>query len=174
MEVKTAKIRLLEQAALVIACACCALLAILSLLDLLFRSLGVQFYLASEGNGFLMGWLIFFALPVVTRSRSHITVDFLLNAVSAPVRARIQVFNHLVTLLFIGTLIVLCSKITYTSWADGLRAQGILRIPTFYPFLGVMLGFALLFMSQLVALVESVRGLQRAADLNADRKANPQ
>jgi TRAP-type C4-dicarboxylate transport system permease small subunit len=160
--------RMLERAALVIACVCCALLAILSLLDLLCRSLGLQFYLASEGNGFLMGWLIFFALPFVTRTRSHITVDFLLNAVPPSVRTGIEIFNHLVTLVFVGTLIWLCGKITYVSWIDGLRAQGILRIPTFYPYLGIMLGFGLLFMSQIMILAQTVAGRRphAAADRN--------
>jgi len=150
-------IKMLERAALVIACICCALLAILSLLDLLLRSLGMQFYLASEGNGYLMGWLIFSALPFVARSRSHIKVDFLLDALSPPARRRVEVFNHLVTLVFIGTLIVLCGKVTLISFTDGLRAQGILRIPTFYPFLGIMIGFALLFVTQLATFVEAVR-----------------
>jgi TRAP-type C4-dicarboxylate transport system permease small subunit len=157
----------LEQAALAIACVCCALLAILSLLDLLCRSLGLQFYLASEGNGFLMGWLIFFALPFTTRTRSHITVEFLLNAVSPPVRTAIEIFNHLVTLVFIGVLIWLCGKITYVSWMDGLRAQGILRIPTLYPFLGIMIGFGLFFMSQVMILAETVWG--RRPTVAADR-----
>ncbi|MBI3706178.1 MAG: TRAP transporter small permease subunit [Proteobacteria bacterium] len=151
---------MLERLGLYIACVSCALLAFLSLLEVLCRFLGVDFYLASEIDGFLMGWLIFFALATVTRTGAHISVDFLVKAASPRVRAWMELFGHLITLAYLGVLIVLCGQVTYRSWDEGLRAQGLLRTPTFYPYLGIMVGFALAFISQAVVLLGSAKGVR--------------
>jgi TRAP-type C4-dicarboxylate transport system permease small subunit len=153
------QINLVERAGLAIAATCSALLVILAILDV--TSLGLKFYLASELSGFVMGWLIFFALPVVTRRRAHITVDFLVNAVPARVRTWIELLGQVATLVYVVALIALCGRVTYQSFADGLRAQGILLIPTFYPFLGIVIGMALMLMSQARVLMATVDVLRR-------------
>jgi TRAP-type C4-dicarboxylate transport system permease small subunit len=147
----------METVSLILSGVCCALLATLSLLDVFFRTLDVKFFIATDTGGFLMGWLIFFALPAVTRSRDHIKVDFLIRMLGEQRRVWFVVFGNTATLVYMGVLIWLCGTLAYDAWADQIRAQGILRIPTFYPFAGIVFGFALAFISQAMALAELMR-----------------
>lgn len=150
---------LLERSGLVVAGTCCALIAILSLAEVIFRMLRLKFYLASETSGFLMSWMIFFALPLVTRERQHINVGFLRKMLPAAVSGVVEVLGEVVMLVYCGVLIILCWMITADTWTNSIRAEGILRIPLFYPFCGIMIGFVLLWLSQAGLVLRLARGL---------------
>jgi TRAP-type C4-dicarboxylate transport system permease small subunit len=146
----------IERFALVLAAACCAVLAALSLAEVVFRILRIKFYLGTEVSGFLTGWLIFFALPCVTRERRHIRVNFLIGLLPPRSAAVTRILGELVMLGYQTALIALCWTITADSFRNHLRAEGILRIPTFYPFCGIMIGFVVLWLSQTGLLVRLI------------------
>lgn len=149
----------LERMALLLAAASCALLAALSVAEVLCRVLLIKFYLGSETSGFLTSWLIFFALPCVTREQRHIRVTFLVGLLPQRAATGARILGEVAMLGYLTALIVLCWTITADSWRNHLRAEGILRIPTFYPYLGIMIGFALLWLSQTGLLARQVRAL---------------
>lgn len=153
----------LETAGLILSGACCALLGVLALLDVVFRTLDLKFFVATDTGGFLMGWLIFFALPVITRSDAHIRVTVLVGLLPNRARLAVDLLSQIAVLAYMAALIALCSQITYDAWANQIRAQGILRIPTFYPFLGMMIGFACALVSQAMVVAERFAGLRPQA-----------
>lgn len=120
----------------------------MSLVEVVTRVLRLKFYLASETSGFLLSLMIFFALPLVTRERQHISVKFLVGMLSVTMRSVIEILGELVMLAYCGVLVALCSTIVADAWANGIRAEGILRISVFYPFCGIVVGLVLLWLSQ--------------------------
>jgi TRAP-type C4-dicarboxylate transport system permease small subunit len=158
----------MERYALVLAAGCCAMLAGLSLAEVVFRVLRIKFYFGSEVSGFLTGWLIFFALPCVTREQRHIRVTFLVDLLPPRAGAATRILGELVMLGYQTALIALCWTITADSWQNHLRAEGILRIPTFYPFAGIMIGFGLLWLSQAGLVLRLVRGAVTATHPSRD------
>lgn len=150
-----------ERAAFWIAMASCILLLLFTLAEIAARPLGIQVYVGGEYNGMLMGWLIFFALPVVTRARQHLIVDFFHAMLGARGRALVNWIGALLMVVYVAALLYFCAKLTLQSWNNNIRTQGILRTPVVWPQLGMVLGLFLMWVSSVVQLVGETRGLFR-------------
>lgn len=150
-----------ERAAFWVAMASCILLLLFTLAEIVARPLGVQVYVGGEYNGMLMGWLIFFALPVVTRSRQHLIVDFFQGMMGSRGKAIINWLGALLMAIYVAALLYFCAKLALASWNNNIRTQGILRTPIFYPQLGMVVGLTLMWISSLFVLIGETRGLAR-------------
>lgn len=146
-------LRRLETVGLVIGGLSCGLLTILTILDIGLRPFNIRFYLASEMSGFLMAWLIFFTLPMVSRQREHIAADFLITRFSPRVRVAVDLLADILALVYVTALVFICGELTAASLADNLRSQGILRTPIAIPQIGMMVGLALLWLRHVLFLV---------------------
>lgn len=150
-----------ERAAFWVAMASCILLLLFTLAEIAARPLAVQVYVGGEYNGMLMGWLIFFALPVVTRARQHLIVDVFHGMMGARGKAIINWLGALLMVIYVAALLYFCSKLTIASWNNNIRTQGILRTPIVYPQVGMVIGLALMWISALLVLVSETRALAR-------------
>jgi len=150
-----------ERAAFWVAMASCLLLLAFTLGEIAARPLGIQIYVGGEYNGMLMGWLIFFALPVVTRARQHLIVDVFHGMLGRRGKAAINWLAALLMLVYVGALLYFCTKLAIASWNNSIRTQGILRTPIFYPQLGMVVGLSLMWLSSLLVFVEECRRLLR-------------
>jgi len=150
-----------ERAAFWIAMASCILLLLFTLAEIAARPLGVQVYVGGEYNGMLMGWLIFFALPVVTRARQHLIVDVFHAMLGARGKAVVTWLGALLMAVYVAALLYFCTKLAIASWNNNIRTQGILRTPIFYPQLGMVVGLSLMWLSTLLVLVGTTRDFLR-------------
>lgn len=141
-----------ERAAFWIAMASCLLLLLFTLAEIAARPLGVQIYVGGEYNGMLMGWLIFFALPVVTKARQHLIVDFFHTMLGPRAKAAVSWTGALLMAIYVAALLYFCAKLALQSWNSNIRTQGILRTPVFWPQAGMVLGLALMWISSLIVL----------------------
>lgn len=150
-----------ERAAFWVAMASCILLLLFTLAEIAARPLGIQVYVGGEYNGMLMGWLIFLALPVVTRARQHLIVDFFHGMMGPRGKAIVNWLGALLMAVYIAALLYFCTKLAIASWNGSIRTQGILRTPIFYPQLGMVVGLGLMWISSLLVLVHETRTLGR-------------
>lgn len=150
-----------ERAAFWVAMASCLLLLLFTLAEIAARPLGVQIYVGGEYNGMLMGWLIFFALPVVTRSRQHLIVDFFHTMMGPRAKALVSWVGALLMAVYVAALLYFCAKLALQSWNSNIRTQGILRTPVFWPQAGMVLGLVLMWFSSLVVFLGETRALFR-------------
>ena len=144
----------LERTAQVIAIGACVLLALFTWSEVVGRALRIRFDLASQFNGYLLAWLIFFSLPAVTRLRQHIAADFLLEYMSPNLRLWLRFIGGVLMVFYVAVLLYLCADLAATNWQNDVRAQGILRTPVFYPQLGMLVGLGLMW---IVALLTALR-----------------
>ena len=148
-----------ERAAFWVSITSCLLLTAFTLAEIAARPLGVQIHVGGEFNGMLMGWLIFFALPVVTRARQHLIVDFFHGMMSPRIRRAVTWLGALLMPLYVAALLYFCSKLAIASWNNSIMTQGVLRTPVVYPQAGMVLGLALMWVSSLLVFIEECRRL---------------
>ncbi len=159
-----------ERASFWIAMTSCILLFLFTMAEIVARPLGVQVYVGSEFGGMVLGWLIFFALPVVTRSRQHLIVDFFQGMMGARTKAIVSWLGSLLMVVYVAALLYFCCKLTLSSWNGKIMTQGVLRTPMVYPQIGMVLGLALMWLSSLLVLVGDTRQLfRRTAAAEAGR-----
>jgi TRAP-type C4-dicarboxylate transport system permease small subunit len=148
---------LLERAMIWIGCACAILIFLLSLADIVLRAASVEFFLAGESNGILMAWMIFLALAYVTRTRSHLSLDFLDRLLPRWLRTTLRIFGYLVMLGYVAVLSWYCGKLVWSSYMNDVRSSSILRWPVVYAQLGVLVGLVLMAVTQLLILIADLR-----------------
>lgn len=140
-----------------IGCACAILIFLLSLADIVLRAASVEFFLAGESNGILMAWMIFLALAYVTRTRSHLSLDFLDRLLPRWLRTTLRIFGYLVMLGYVAVLSWYCGKLVWSSYMNDVRSSSILRWPVVYAQLGVLVGLVLMAVTQLLILIADLR-----------------
>lgn len=155
---------LLERAMVWIGCVCAILIFLLSLTDIVLRAASVEFFLAGEANGILMAWMIFLALAYVTRTGSHLSLDFLDRVLPRWMSAVLRIFGYLVMLGYVVVLSLYCGKLVWSSYMNDVRSSSILRWPVIYAQLGVLVGLVLMAVTQVLVLI---------ADLRAGGRAHP-
>lgn len=152
-----------------IGCLCAVAIFSLSLADIVLRAASVEFFLAGEANGILMAWMIFHAMAYVTRTRSHISLDFLDRLLPGWLRTGVRLFGYLVMLLYVAVLSWYCGQLAWTSYINDVRSSSILRWPVIYAQMGVLVGLALLAVTQCLILFADLRSAGRGqAARNAD------
>jgi TRAP-type C4-dicarboxylate transport system permease small subunit len=146
----------------------CLLVAALSVVDVILRPLHVEFFWASELVPILLAWSVFLALPAVTRTRSHLSLDFVGKYIGAHGRHGLRIVGYVLMLTYIGALVYFCGRMAWASYVTDLRTPSILRLPAFYAQAGVVLGLILLVITQFMMLIrEAVR-----LEANYDRQLN--
>lgn len=152
---------MLERAMIWIGCVCAVAIFFLSLADIVLRAASVEFFLAGEANGILMAWMIFLAMAYVTRTRSHISLDFLDRLVPGWLRTAMRFFGYIVMLLYVAVLSWYCGQLAWSSYVNDVRSSSILRWPLIYAQLGVLVGLALLAVTQCLILYADLRSAGR-------------
>ncbi|RAI02422.1 hypothetical protein DLJ53_13790 [Acuticoccus sediminis] len=148
-----------ERAALALSSILLAVLFALLLTDVVLRALRIEFFWGSEGGGVLMAWIIVLALPMVTRTRSHIATDFIAALLPPRGGIALRIAGHVLMLAYLGTLVWLCADLAERNFLGGVRSQGILRLPVAYVQFGIVAGLVLVMVSQVLLLVEDARAL---------------
>jgi len=155
-------LNLIERGARTLACVCCAVMALLVMADIVLRPLRVEFFWAGEGSGILMAWTVFLALPAVTRTRSHISIDLFANHTGPRLKRLIGLFGHVLMMVYVALLIYFCARMAWNSHVLDLRSSSILRLPLVYAQGGVVVGLALLLLTECVMTCREVMGWSRA------------
>lgn len=151
-----------ERAAVAVSALLLAVLFGLMLIDVVLRWLRVEFYWGNEAGGMLMAWLIFLALPMVIRARSHISTDFLVASLSPKSALAIRVLGNFMMVAYLIIVTWLCTDLAHRNFLGGTRAQGILRLPSYYIDIGVVFGLVLMVISQILTLIEDIRSFSHA------------
>lgn len=150
------RLAVLERAGLYVAAGCCVLITILALLDIVLRALNVEFFIAGEGSGILLAWLIFLAIPATTRSGSHLSLTYFQEVAGPRLQKAVRIFGYLVMLAYVGVLLFYCGRMAWISYEDDLRSSSILRLPLIYAQFGVVLGLGLLMVTQFLVLLRDI------------------
>jgi TRAP-type C4-dicarboxylate transport system permease small subunit len=153
---------LLERAVIWIGCACAVLIFFLSLADIVLRAVSVEFFLAGEANGILMAWMIFLALAYVTRTRSHISLDFLERVAPKWLNTGFRFFGYIVMLGYVGVMAWYCGQLAWSSYVNDVRSSSILRWPVIYAQMGVLVGLVLMAVTQCLILIADLRSSGRS------------
>jgi TRAP-type C4-dicarboxylate transport system permease small subunit len=148
---------LLERALVWIGCGCAVVILLLSMADIVLRALSVEFFMAGEANGILMAWMIFLAMPLVTRTRSHISIDFLDRLLQLRSAFVLRIFGYLVMLGYVAVLSWYCGQLAWSAYLSDLRSSSILRWPVVYAQLGVLVGLVLVALTQCLMLLADLR-----------------
>lgn len=152
------QVKLFERAALAASSVMLAILFVLLLVDVILRWLRIEFFWGGESGGILMAWMIFLALPIVMRNRSHLAADFLTSSLSGFWSSALRVAGHVLMLVYLIILTWTCAELAFQNWLGGTRSQGILRIPVWIVEAGVVFSFCIMVLSQLTIVIEEVRG----------------
>lgn len=148
---------LLERAMLGIGCVCAVMIFGFSMADIVLRSASIEFFLAGEANAILLAWMIFLAMAYATRTRSHISLEFLDGVLPEWLRTVIRFFGYLVMLGYIAVLSWYCGQLAWTSYMNEVRSSSILRWPVIYAQMGVLVGLAVMAVTQCLILVADLR-----------------
>lgn len=146
------RLNLLERLSLALACVCCVTIAVLSLLDTVFRPLHIEFHFAGETSRLLLAWMMFMALPAVTRRRAHINLAFFDDIVPPQVAKVVRIFGYVVMIAYVAILGWFLGRMALTSIAQDLRSPSILRFPIIYSQAGVIVGMSLMVVTQILVL----------------------
>jgi TRAP-type C4-dicarboxylate transport system permease small subunit len=99
--------------------------------DIVGRLLGMPIPGTFEIVSFSGGIVVGLAIPVASRAKSHVGVDFLLEIVPARVRSVLEVFNRL-----LGIMLIMLLAYSLTRIGNDLRVAGevspVIHVP-FYP-----------------------------------------
>ena len=145
-----------EQACLAISLFFLVMLFAIVLIDVVLRSMRIEFYWASEGGTILMAWLIFFTLPLVNRQRTHISTDFLVARFPGWLRLVTNLAGQVLMLAYLLILSLLCFELARRNLIGDARSQGILRVPLYFMQIGVVVGLVLTIVSQVLVIFEDV------------------
>ena len=145
-----------EQACLAISLFFLVMLFAIVLIDVVLRSIRIEFYWASEGGTILMAWLIFFTLPLVNLQRTHISTDFLVASLPGWLRSVTNLAGQVLMLAYLLILSLLCFELARRNLIGDARSQGILRVPLYFMQIGVVVGLVLTIVSQVLVIFEDV------------------
>ncbi len=145
-----------EQACLAISLFFLVALFAIVLIDVVLRSMRIEFYWASEGGTILMAWLIFFTLPLVNRQRTHISTDFLVARLPGWLQSVANLAGQVLMLAYLLILAWLCFELARRNFIGDARSQGILRVPLYFVQIGVVVGLVLTIVSQVLVIFEDV------------------
>ncbi len=133
------------------------------LIDVVLRSMRIEFYWASEGSTILMAWLIFFTLPLVNRQRTHISTDFLVARLSTWLRSLTNLAGQVFMLAYLLILAWLCFELARRNFIGDARSQGILRVPLYFAQFGIVVGLVFTIVNQVLVVFEDASLLRQHA-----------
>lgn len=143
----------MERLAQLYSSACLVLLLSLLLIEVVCRTLRIEFFWGSELSGILMAWLTVFCLPWITRNRSHLSADVAVSSFPAGLRRVFRYLGYIAMLGYLAALIWYCGDLALKNYDTGARDAGILRLPLSILQFGVVVGLVLTFLSQCLAMM---------------------
>lgn len=124
----------LDKTLFALACAATVLILLLQLGEITARAFGGSIVFASDATGFLMMAAVFLALPEVTRRNEHITADFVVLLMGPKARHVIGRFiAPAFGALYVLVLIYMLWALAADSYLDGVRSEGVTRLPLAIP-----------------------------------------
>jgi len=153
MDRKPEALRSVDRALFFLACLCGVAILVLQLAEIGARVLGGSVVFSSEATGFLMAIMVFLALPEVTRLNEHITADFVVLMMGPKLRGVIeQIVAPLFSAIYVAILIYLLYALTRDSYLDGVRSEGVTRLPVFIPQAIMLLGIVMMLVRLIIML----------------------
>ena len=149
----TALSRVLDRAFLWLACLSVGLIFGLTMAEIILRRFGISLVFANDLQGFLMVFAVFLALGDVTQRREHMVADFFTALMPARVRRVLDVVCNLAaSAAYVLVLIWIVGDLAFSSYVDGQRSEGILRVPLVLPQALIVAGLAVMLLTLLVLL----------------------
>jgi TRAP-type C4-dicarboxylate transport system permease small subunit len=153
MATKPDALRLIDRTLFFLACLSGVAILVLQLAEIGARLLGGSVVFSSDATGFLMAVMMFLALPEVTRLKEHITADFVVLMMGPKMR---RIIEHLIAPLFSALYVAIITYLLYAlmrdSFVDGVRSEGVTRLPIFIP-QAIMLVGAIMMLVRLVIML---------------------
>ncbi|ANK80850.1 MAG: hypothetical protein TEF_08620 [Rhizobiales bacterium NRL2] len=165
----TRTLRILDRLALIVGGLAVVVILVLVLAEITVRAAGSGLPFTSEYSSLAMAWLIFLPLAEVTRRRTHIAADFLVERMNPRLGAWVTALGaSLFLVLYVAALFYVGWTVTANSFAENIRSQGLMMTPLFYPQVGMMVGLGLMLLR---ASVELARSVVTALHVGADTAA---
>lgn len=146
-------LRQIDRALFFLACLCGLAILVLQLAEIAARLFGGSVVFSSEVTGFLMAVMVFLALPEVTRLNEHITADFVVLMMGPKLRRAIERYvAPLFSAIYAAMLAYLLFSLGRDSYFDGVRSEGVTRLPIFIPHAVLLLGTIMMLVRLLIQL----------------------
>ncbi len=129
----------------------------------LFRWLGIQFISSDELARYLMVWSIYIGIIVVTRQRAHVAVDILPNVLHGAARKILLIFIQLCVLATLAWLLKLSFGLVTLASRSG-QASPILKVPYWFMYSSMTIGFGLSIIRQLQVFYKDFIGGEKPHD----------
>lgn len=154
MIARSAPLQLIDRALFFLACLCCIAILILQLAEIFARLLGGSVVFSSEATGFLMGIMVFLALPEVTRRSEHITADFVVLMMGPRLRYAIEHYvAPIFSAIYATILIYLLYALTRDSYLDAVRSEGSMRLLVYIPQTIILVGIVMMLVRLVVQIM---------------------
>lgn len=124
---------------------------------------GVSFLFtgSDELSGYLFAVGTSWSMAHVLVTRGHVRIDALYGAFSPKVRGWLDLMALLVMAIFIGAVIDRTWDVAFTSLTENIRSNTSLRIPLAWPQIPWFAGFALFFLTLVLAIIRTFFALIR-------------
>jgi TRAP-type C4-dicarboxylate transport system permease small subunit len=143
----------LDRAGLLLAAISLVSIFMLTMGEIVLRPLGLSIIFATDLYGFLMVAAIFLALGEVTRRREHISADFFVGLLRKRIQHLVEhVISPIATALYVTGLLWVMWGLALDSYIDGVRSEGILRLPLAIPQSVLLFGLLLMLLRLAVML----------------------
>lgn len=153
MERKRDPLSAIDRALFWLACLCGLAILVLQLAEIAARLFGGSVVFSSEATGFLMAVMVGLALPEVTRANQHITADFVVLMMGPKMRRAIEHFiAPLFSAIYAAILVYLLYALTVSSYVDGVRSEGVTRMPVVIPQAVLLVGVAMMLVRLVIML----------------------
>lgn len=143
----------LDRACFSLGCLSVSLIFFFTIAEVILRLFGVSLVWVNDLQGFLMVAAVFLALGDVTRRREHLVADFFTALMPVRVRNVLDMVCYLgFSVVYVLLLMWIVGALAFDSYADGVRSEGILRVPLVLPQALIVAGLAVMLLALLVRL----------------------
>jgi TRAP-type transport system small permease protein len=105
---------------------------------------------APELAGIIFAWVVFLGASAAWKRGMHISIDVAVRFLAPRTQAVIRLLTDVVLTVFLAYATYLAIKITISSHS---RLSPVMRVPYSYVYASAALGFALMFLQQLAAMI---------------------
>lgn len=110
-----------------------------------------------ETTRYFMVWMIFIGMAIAVRKKGHLEVE-VVNIFFPAVAGKVQLFFHLLLLMFAVIFTGFTGKVVAFQWDMGQTSPG-MQLPMAVVYLGMLLGGILMIIHQAVQLYKSFRSV---------------
>jgi TRAP-type C4-dicarboxylate transport system permease small subunit len=131
-------------------------LCLLVLFGVLSRAVGLPILFVEELSGYLLVVVVFLIASESLRRGQFIRVTFFVDSLKEDTRKKMILIVDILSFIFILVVCVYSWLMIISSYQDGMRSQGMIRVPIYLTQISVVLGFSFLTMRM---MIESIRKL---------------